>query len=94
MNANWWFQELEDKVSSNVENYMNFLMELVSTVSSVELDAKNVEQYISLAHAVEDYAPAEKFNGETVLIHATEHFNQELPIPNEDYNVSKVTDWL
>ena len=50
-----------------------------------------IQSYLQFALATGTYDPADRFDGNTILVQALDAPPHTHLIPNEDYNVSKVT---
>ena len=65
--------------------------ELMKEFGVLTLDPQLIQSYLQFAVAARTYDPVDRFNGNAVLVQAMDAALHPYLIPNEDYNVSKVT---
>ena len=84
-------QKFQDSLKADIESDTKLFLQLLEQAGGVQGDMEKLGKYMELAKALSSYAPVHKFKGNAVLVQATETISEAtLPIPNEDYNVSKV----
>ena len=85
------FQKFQNSLKADIESDSKLFLDLLEQVGGIKADMSKLKKYMELGTAISKYAPEEKFTGNTVLVQATVLSGATLPIPNEDYNVSKVS---
>ena len=77
-------------MTGDVEKDTNIVLELGQELLDVKPDPDVVRSYIELGTAVYTHEPEATFEGNVVLVQASDPSSHRTALPNEDYNVSKV----
>ena len=85
-------QKFESSLTGEVETDTEVVLGLGREVAGIKSEPKVVEGYMQLGQSMVDYMPKDNFTGNVTLIQAIEQSPHAFGAPNDDYNVSKVSD--
>ena len=88
--SNPYRQKFKESLSGDPEKDAHIALELTKEFEVLALDPQLVQSYLQFALATRTYDPADRFNGNAVLVQAMDAPPHPYFIPNNDYNVSKV----
>ena len=89
--SNLCVQKFRESLSGDPEKDTHIALELMKEFGVLNLDPQVIQSYLQFALATHTYDPADRFDGNAVLVQALDAPPHAHFIPNEDYNVSKVT---
>ena len=90
MTRNLGPQKFKDALTGDPQKDTEMALEVTKEFAGIQLDPEVVESYLKFALATKSYSPADKFDGNVVLVQALDRTLYFFFVPDEDYNISQV----